>query len=180
MRILGKVAATALMLAALGALGGCRGNSVASQVAAMNDANIKRVANMYAAFQNFKGNRGPADAAEFKGFIQEFDPNKLAMMGIDKGNLDATFTSERDGKPFLVRYKVGGGRGSVDPVVFEQEGKDGKKQVGYTGGKVEEVDDATAKHLYAGKTPHPGSAEATAGRPPMSRPAGAPTGPEKK
>ena len=86
-------------------------------------------------------------------------------MGFDPANLDKAFTSERDGKPFKIRYNVGGGRGSVDPVVFEQDGVAGKKQVGFTGGKVEEVDDATYKDLWAGKKP-------------ANMPAGPPTGPD--
>ena len=45
------------------------------------------------------------------------------MMNIDANNLDGLFTSERDNKPFKIRYKVGGGRGSVDAVVFETGGQ---------------------------------------------------------
>jgi hypothetical protein len=135
---------------------------------------------MYAAFQNYKGGRGPADAAELKGFMKDFDKNKLSMMGIDAANVDSVFNSERDGKPFLVRYKVGGGRGSVDAVVFEQDGKDGKKQVGYTGGKVEEVDDATAQGLFSSKQAPPSQASGSkSGGRPTGRPEGAPTGPPK-
>jgi hypothetical protein len=154
----------------LAALGGCEPD-IGSQVAAMNKSNIQRLGNMYAAFQNIKGGRGPVDEAEFRTFIKDFDPPKLKMMGIDPTNLDALFTSERDGKTFSLRYKVGGGRGSSDAVVFEQEGKDGKKQVGYTMGKVEDVDDATYVQLLAGEKAPGGS-----GRP-TGRPAGAPTGP---
>jgi hypothetical protein len=177
MRSFGKL--TPLSLLMLIGLCGCR-NQTATAVAAMNDANIKRVANMYAAFQNYKGGRGPADAAELKGFIKDFDQNKLSMMGIDAANVDGVFNSERDGKPFQVRYKVGGGRGSVDAVVFEQDGKDGKKQVGYTGGKVEEVDDATAQQLFSSKQAPPSQPGGTkSGGRTAGRPEGAPTGPAK-
>jgi hypothetical protein len=162
--------AAAVTMALLAGLIGCSGDNVASQVAAMNTSNIQRLANMYAAFQNYKGGRGPKDAAEFKTFIKEFDPNKLSMMGIDPNKLDDVFTAERDGKPLLIRYQVGGGRGAVDAVVFEQEGKDGKKQVGFTGGKVEEVDNATYQQLRAGNRPGKD-------RPPTGKPAGAPAGP---
>ena len=58
--------------------------------------------------QNYKGGRGPKDEAEFKEFVRNFDPNKLSMMKIDPNNVDGLFTSERDGKPFKIRYKVGG------------------------------------------------------------------------
>lgn len=156
-------------------LAGCGGDNVARQVAAMNTSNIKRVANMYSAFQNYKGGSGPTDDAEFKAFIKAFDPAKLSMMGIDANNLDALFTSERDSKPFFIRYKLGGGKGSEAAVVFEQDGKDGKKQVAFTGNsKVEDVDDATYAQLRAGKAP-----AAKEGRPSSGRPAEAPTGPDK-
>jgi hypothetical protein len=154
---------------------GCS-NKIAKDVAAMNGSNLQRLANMYAAHQNYKGGQGPKSEAEFKAFIKDFDQEKLRMMGIDPTNVDAVFTSERDGKPFKVRYKVGGGRGSVDAVVFEQEGQYGKKRVGFTGGKVEEMDNAAYQAAWTGKGSHQ-----TAGGPPSGgagrggRPAGAPT-----
>jgi hypothetical protein len=161
---------------------GC-GDNTAEQVGAMNTSNIQRIGNIYAGFQNYKGNKGPKDEAEFKTFIKEYDPGKLKMMKIDPAKVDELFTSERDGKPFKVRYGVGGGRGSSDPVVFEQEGKDGKKQVGYTGGKVEEVDDATYQKLWgkgsapAAVSPKPGGPPAEGSGRPQGRPGGAPAGP---
>jgi hypothetical protein len=182
MRIVYNRAAAGLVAALLTGLAGCSGDRVAQQVAEMNASNIQRVSNIYAAFQNYKSGRGPKDEAEFKTFIKEFDPAKLKMMGIDANNVDAVFVSERDGKPFKVRYQVGGGRGSVAPVVFEQVGKDGKKQVGFTGGKVEEADDADYKQLLAGKgstqppVGPPAGAAVKGGRP-GGPPPGAPTGP---
>ena len=155
----------------------------------MNTSNIQRLSNLYAAFQNYRGGRGPKDEAELRGFIKEFDPEKLSMMSVDLNNLDGLFTSERDGKPFKVRYKVGGGRGSVDAVVFESEGKDGTKQVGYTGGKVEDADDGKYEKLLAGKGesqkpagPPAGAPAGAAGgrRPGGGAPPGAPTGPPKQ
>jgi len=157
---------------------GCSRDKTAEQVGEMNKSNIQRISNMYAAYQNMKGGGGPKDEADLKAWIREYDPNKLSMMKIDVNNLDGLFTSERDGKPFKVRYKVGGGRGSVDPVVFEQEGAGGKKQVGFTGGKIEEVDDETYAQLWAGKVP---AAVAPPGTKDASRPAGggAPAGAPK-
>ena len=166
-------------------LAGCGGDRTAEEVAAMNGSNLQRLSNMYAAYQNYKGGRGPRDEADFKAFIKEFDQTKLKMMGIDANNLDPVFTSERDGKPFKVRYKVGGGRGSVDAVVFEQEGKDGTKEVGFTGGKVEKADANTYQQLWAGKGPSqpasgpPAGASAGRGGRPTGPPTGAPTGPPR-
>ena len=155
------------------------GTKRAEQVGEMNKSNIQRISNMYAAYQNMKGSGGPKDEADLKAWIREYAPNKLEMMKIDVNNLDGLFTSERDGKPFKIRYKVGGGRGSVVPVVFEQEGVGGKKQVGFTGGKVEEVDAAEYAALWSGKTPPTAAPPGTkdAGRPVGGGPAGAPKGP---
>lgn len=174
-------AAGLIGLALLVGLVGCS-DQTAKDVAAMNGSNIQRLSNIYSAYQNYKGGQGPKDEADFKNFIKDFDKTKLEMMGIDPNNLGAVFTSERDGKPFKVRYRVGGGRGSVDAVVFEQEGKDGKKQVGFTGGKVEEVDNTTYQQLLAGKGPSqpaggPPGAASRGGRP-TGPPAGAPVGPQ--
>lgn len=175
--------ARAGLLGLIAVLAGCSGDETSKQIAAMNKSNIQRLANMYAAHQNTKGGSGPKDEAAFKEFIKAWAPDKLVAMSIDAANVDKTFISERDGKPFKIRYSVGGGRGSSDAVVFETEGKDGKKQVAYTNNVVEDVDDATYKDLLAGKK----SATAPAGPPtgpnspgrPKGPPPGAPTGPPK-
>src|SRR4051812_8979770 len=119
---------------------GCR-DAVSNQVAAQNKSNIQRLSNLYAGHQNMMGGKGPKDEAAFKTWVQNYDPAKLNMMGIDPAKVDDLFKSERDGQPFKFRFNVGGGRGSVAAVVFEQTGKDGMHQVGYTGGNVEEVDE---------------------------------------
>jgi len=173
----------------VGLLAGCSRDKTAEAVAAMNTSNIQRLGNMYAAFQNYKGGRGPKTETEFREFIRDFDPNKLKMMSIDPGNLDGLFTSERDGKSFKIRFNVGGGRGSVDAVVFEQDGVNGTRQVGFTNTTVEDVDSTRYQDLLAGKgaagppaaggPPAGGSGGAPGGAPgrPTGRPPGAPGGP---
>jgi hypothetical protein len=184
MRAIRTPLAAATAVALLVGLTGCA-DKTTRQVSAMNTSNIQRVSNLYSAYQNYKAGQGPKDEADFKAFVKAFDPNNLSMMGVDPNNVEAVFTSERDGKPFKIRYKVGDGRGSVSAVVFEQEGKDGKKQVGFTGNsKVEDVDDATYQQLWAGKGPSeppaaaPVSKTGPGGRP-SGPPPGAPTGPPK-
>jgi hypothetical protein len=166
---------------------GCNRDRTAELVGEMNKSNVQRLANLYAAHQNYKSGRGPASESDFREFIKSYDPNKLQMMGINPDALDQLFTSEVDGKPLKVRYGVGGGRGSKDAVVFDEVGANGKRRVGYTGGTVEEVDDATANQLLAGK-PKTESTASTGGGPgakggksgrPTGAPAGAPTGPPK-
>lgn len=178
-----KTLAAVIPAIALAGLAGCSSDHTAQDVAAMNKSNIQRLANLYSAFQTYRNGRGPSNENEFKNFIANFDAEKLAMMGVKPDDLNALFTSERDGKVFKVRYNVGGGRGSVDAVAFEQVGKDGKRQVAFTGTtKVDEVDDATYQQLWAGKG---GGATVAAAQKGSSRPAGAgapqgaPVGPPK-
>ena len=169
-------------------LSGCSRDKTADAVAEVNKSNIQRLGNAYAAHQNFQNGRGPKDEAEFKKFLSEFDPNKLKMMGINKDNLDGVFTSERDGQKFQIRYGVGGGRGSVDAVIFEKAGANGTKQVAFTSGEVQDADETTYKDLWAGKKPanSAGPAGPPTGAPPGGGgrpggggpPPGAPTGPK--
>jgi len=180
LRVLSGLIGAAVCLAVVGC-----SNDTANQVAAMNKSNMQRLCNLYAAHQNMKGGKGPKDEADFKTYVKEYDPEKLSMMGIDTNKVDDLFKSERDGQPFKFRFSVGGGRGSVDAVVFEQTGVNGKRQVGFTGGTIEEVDDAAYKDYLAGKKPRvegpaggPGSGiDKGAGRPGGGAPAGAPNGP---
>jgi hypothetical protein len=166
------------------ALAGCSSDQTASQVSAMNATNLQRLTNLYTASMAAHGWQGPKTEAELKEFIKQYDPNKLAMMHIDPNNLDAVFKSERDGKPFKVKYGQGGGPGAAVAVVFEQESHEGKKQVGLTNGTQEDADPARYNELWSGKAAPSGgrAAGGQVGPPggggrPTGRPAGAPTGP---
>lgn len=117
----------------------------------MNDSNIRRVANLYTAFQIRNSGRGPKDESEFKSFIErDMSKRKLEMMGINPSDIEGLFQSERDGKPFVIRYGVSGGLTTTEPVVFEQEGREGKRKVAFTNGPVEEVDNARYEQLLKG------------------------------
>lgn len=129
-------------------MAGCADNDPRDKVAAMNDLNIKRVANLYTAYQFRHGFAGPKDEAALLDFIQHgMSPEKLRMMQVDVSQVEGLLTSDRDGRPFKIKYGVPGGIGVVTPVVFEEVGKEGKRQVGFTGGTVEEVDDARYAQL---------------------------------
>jgi hypothetical protein len=174
------------VLAALAAgLAGCASDKNAEQIGAMNDTNLKKVTNLYTAYMSRNGWKGPKDETELKTFIRGYDPDKLKAMRVDLNALDGYFVSERDGKPFKVRYEQSGGPMAPIAVTFEQEGKGGQRQVGFTNGTVEDVDEDRYTQLWTGKA---GSATTTAGPPaggqggskgggPSGRPAGAPTGP---
>jgi hypothetical protein len=146
----GLVRLPVALLLGLVVIVGCERQGPASQIAAANNSNIRRLGNLYKAYQLRNGNQGPADEAAFKKFLHEMSPTRLERMQIDANNIDGLFVSERDGQPFVIRYKVSGGIGSVDPVVFEQNGSGGKRQVGFSDGSVEEVDQSRYDQLLQG------------------------------
>lgn len=125
------------------AMGGCSGG-VSGAVSKLNDTNIKRIANLYTAYQNRNGFVGPKNEAALKAFVaKQMAPDKLAMMGIDSMNIDQHFTSERDGKKFKVKFGVKGGIGVVAAVAFEEVGVDGQRQVAFTNSTKAELADPT-------------------------------------
>lgn len=139
----------AALCASLPIVAGCSTDSVANQVGAKNDSNIKRVVNLYYAFQSTNGWQGPKDEAALRSFAKSGYPTKnLQLMGIDPNDLGKILVSERDGKPFKIRYGITGGIGAVNPLVFEQDGVAGKRLVAFTGPVVEEVDEVRHKQLW--------------------------------
>ncbi len=74
-------------------------------------------------------------------------------MGVDRDKMDAIFVSERDGKPFKIKFgAVRGFAAPHIPIVFEAEG-DGRKQVAWTNAQVRDVDDAEYQQLWGEKAP---------------------------
>jgi len=136
---------------------GC-GDPVASEVAAKNDANIKRVANLYGAYQVAHGWQGPADEKSFLEFARKLPDQNLQMMKIDRDAVDQVLKSERDGKPFKIRFSVGGGPGAASALVFEDIGVGGKRQVAFNGAVVEEVDEPRYRELWEGRSSMPSPA----------------------
>jgi hypothetical protein len=134
---------------------GCGGgDSGADAVRNANQTNMQRLANLYFSYQSRHDWAGPKDEAALKQFVAEFDPEKLALIGVDPGAVDALFVSERDGQPFKVRYGVRGSMmGSSEPVIFEATGVDGKRQVGFLNMTQRDVDAAEYDALWAGKGP---------------------------
>ena len=89
--------------------------------------------------------RPPANEMEFKRFIAEKGAPMLERAGM--ANLDELFVSERDGQPFVVIY------GKYPPgmtsriAAYEQNGVGGKRQVGYSAGAVEQIDETRFREL---------------------------------
>lgn len=113
---------------------GCGQSTTAERaLASVNKSNIQRLGNLYNKYQSEHKWIGPANEAEFKKYVLDSPPARLKMIGIDANKVESLFISERDGQPFVFRYKVpGSAMGKIDPVVFEQAGVNGKRLVGFT------------------------------------------------
>jgi hypothetical protein len=70
-------------LLAMGLSLGCGGADPADLLAAANDSNVQRLANLYEAFQSRHNWRGPKDEEEFKSFLKGWNPKKLSNIGVD-------------------------------------------------------------------------------------------------
>ena len=101
-----------------------------------NSSNIARLGNLYHMYQSKHGWMGPKSVDEFKAFLKQVaqqNPTRLEMMQVDPSDIEGLFVSERDGQPFEFRLGVqGSAMGSIKPVVFEVEGVDGERMVGFT------------------------------------------------
>jgi hypothetical protein len=124
-----------------------------SAIASVNQTNIERLANLYVTYQSQHDWHGPANEADFKSFLRGYNTHKLTRIGIDPNAIDKLFISERDGKPFKVRYGVlGSAMGSSAPVVFESTGNGGKRLVGFLDMQQREVDESEYKSLWSATT----------------------------
>jgi hypothetical protein len=126
-----------------------------SAIASVNRTNIQRLANLYFTYQSQHEWRGPADEAEFKSFLQKYNPHKLTRIGVDPNALDKLFISERDGQPFKIRYGVpGSAMGSSAPVIFESAGDSKGRLVGFLDMQEREVDESEYNTLWSSKPSH--------------------------
>jgi hypothetical protein len=138
-----------------GFLAGCGGSAdPESAIASVNRQNIQRLANLYFAYQMKHEWQGPPDEQAFKKFLRGYDAKKLTRIGIDPNEIDKLFINERDGQPFKIRYGVrGSAMGSSEPVIFEAEGRGGRRMVGFLNMTQSEVDEAEYNDLWAGRLP---------------------------
>ncbi len=133
-------------------LGGCGGYTPESALRDANRTNIQRLANLYTQYQFSNKFKGPADEATFREFIQGPGRESLEKMGITLTSVDDLFINERDGEPFNIRYGVPTStRGSKEPVIFESEGKGGKRMVAFLNMVQREVDAAEYDQLWSSK-----------------------------
>ncbi len=160
MKIRKRLSATAFLLLfgfALLCSAGCGGDGAGdAAIRAANRTNIQRLTNLYSRHQIAKCGKVPASEQEFRQFISGLDQQTLKNVGIDPGKLDDLFKSERDQQPFEIRYGVAGStRCSNEAIIFEQQGKDGQREVGFTSLAIRQVNDADLAALKSGKSAEP-------------------------
>ncbi len=116
-----------------------------------NSTNVRRVRTAYNIYARLNNLKGPTSEEEFKEFMKSDLTAKIRLerIGVKVEDFDEIFISERDGKPFKVRYGL---KGTQDhAVVFEEEGVDGKRFIAFWD-PVEVDPDEYDKH-WSGKKP---------------------------
>lgn len=137
--------ATALLL--LLVVAGCGGQTLAPS--ATEGRRIGAIVTTHNMMERTTG-RLPSNEQEFKKFIAENGSQSLERAGVT--TVDELFTSDRDSQPVVVTYGKYPAGMNAKIVVYEKEGADGKRFVGYNSGAVELVDDARFKELVTAST----------------------------
>ncbi len=133
--------ASFVAVVALGAWAGC---SPADKAAQQKETSHLRVlAHYYTRSISALGHR-PANEQELKDYISKAGQEALQRLNIP--SVDALFTSERDGQPFVVLYGPPP-KGVGDIVAYEKTGVEGKRQVADSLGSIREVDEAGFREL---------------------------------
>ena len=91
-----------------------------------------------------------ADLADGMVFIAENGSQVLERSGVKA--VDELFVSDRDGQPLVVTYGKYPAGMNAKIVVYEKNGADGKRFVGYNSGAVEIVDDARFNEMITAST----------------------------
>lgn len=133
-RLMVRSPALSFVVCVLSLTSGCA-NEYDAPAGKLQRSHIRTLLTLYVSCQQSLG-RLPRDEAEFRVFINE--KGGAVLNRLDISSVDELFFSERDGKPLVVNYDSVGS----DIVIYEQEGIDGVRQVGYSLGMIREVDDA--------------------------------------
>jgi hypothetical protein len=107
----------ATMLAVCLLSGGCsRSQDVEQQ------SDLRAIAAYYSQFPAHNRGQVPASEKEFKSFVKAKGGAALSHKGL---SMDDLFTSDRDGKPFIVKYRGDKAWPLPEVVAYEQDGRDG-------------------------------------------------------
>jgi hypothetical protein len=108
--------------------------------------NLRAIAAYYSQFLAHHRGQLPANEEEFKKFIQAKGGEALSYKGL---TIDELFTSSRDGKPFVVKYRDVKSWPLPEVVAYEQEGDDGVRHGATSVGEYTVISD---EEFRSGKT----------------------------
>jgi hypothetical protein len=97
------------------------------------------LATAYLDFAAAKG-AGPADQEQLRRHMSNMPS---FVTGVDPNSIDASFSSERDGEPFVICYGQAisfSKSGQELPIAYEKSGKEGTRFVAFANGHVECLD----------------------------------------
>lgn len=135
--ITNRILLLALSVALLGLQAGC-GDPLKNAFSQHYKANIHRLAGLYQMYQMTNDGIGPDGEEAFREYVASVPEDFLDKIGANPEKRDQLFVSERDKKPFHIVYSVEANYRQPAPIVFEQEGKDGKRWIGFTAGSCQE------------------------------------------
>lgn len=145
-----------LCLAAICSVLGCNGLSKNdSRVSELNQTNIQKLSNSFVFYSAYNQNQSPKNKEELISWIESYEyiDRGLKLMNIERSTYKDLFVSPNDGLEFNIRWGVPiSAMGSKKPIVFEQEGVDGVRQVGFSDGTIVDVsDDDEYQTMFKGK-----------------------------
>jgi len=137
---------TLALALAVASSAGC--SSGPAQPKPLEGSNLSRLAMLCTMYVQQHNNAAPPSEQELIKFAKTLNPEGMKKIGIDVAQAEQYLTSPRDGKPYHIVFKTQAADPANPPViVYEQVGVNGKREVGFLGGKVEEVDEARFKQL---------------------------------
>jgi hypothetical protein len=132
---------------------GCGKGEIAGIVGEANKTRIQRAVNSYLLYQRrmLKPPKNKEDLVEFIKTNQKIDKN-LELMGISRDGFEENLISERDENEYFFRWgTLIKDRAPDEPLVFETVGVDGKYQIGWVSGTVEEYEKEEYDRLKKGR-----------------------------
>jgi hypothetical protein len=103
-------------------------------------SNLRSLAVYYGQYRAQHRGQSPANEKEFKEFITKVG---------SKATMEALFTSNRDGKPFVVKYRNDKSWPLPEVAIYEQEGRDGVRDIATVLGGYERWSDELFKQQLA-------------------------------
>jgi hypothetical protein len=132
----------ALVTVALVTVAGC--GSKQQQARELQTSHLRTLIMFYNTAGRSLGH-APDNEAQLREYIEAH--GKPALEKVQITSIDELFRSERDGQPFVVVYRKRPKGIRQDVVAYEQTGVDGKRQVGFDLGMIEEFDSVEFEKL---------------------------------